>query len=264
MSVCDPIELLRRQCAEVGFDLDRAGPSLVARMRLLAECSKTFDDAARMASYARRVFRHYDALGLRAFSALEQQTVVLACLFSDLGKSGPKHADAAGCRLVAEAFSIEDVRDDQQPMAAFFRAHFADGEARIARFLALGLDPSMTLRAFWNLHSGWTLDVAEAEGIPREAVAAAATHHMLENVNPRQLVGDDGRYTERFGENLAFDRAEKLVIVLDKYDAVRRRGHEDHDGAVAWLRGRVAKSVRFKDDAELSELVAAVAAALRD
>src|SRR4051794_959113 len=108
----DSVERLRAQCAAIGFDLDKASSSLVERMRLLAEYSKTFDDARRMASYADRIFRHYDlARPAEAFSPLERQTVVLACLFSDIGKTGPEHADADGRRLIAEAFAVENVRD---------------------------------------------------------------------------------------------------------------------------------------------------------
>src|SRR4051812_23885366 len=84
----DPIERLRVQCAALGFDLEKADRSLVERMRLLAEHSKTFEDAKRMSSYAERIFRHYETTRpAEAFSELERQTVVLACLFSDIGKT---------------------------------------------------------------------------------------------------------------------------------------------------------------------------------
>ncbi len=254
------IPRMRDACAALGFDLGAASESLVERMRLLAERSSTFEDARRMASYAERVFRHYDGKGSsEAFTALERQTVVLACLFSDIGKTGPEHAGADARRYVADVFAVENVRDDTQPLTAFLRTHFpGDAETRIACFRDLGVDPAMPIRQFWNLHSGWTLAIAEAAGLPPEAVAAAATHHLLEDVNPRTIVGDDQRFTQPFGENAAFDRAEKLVIVLDKYDAATRRGRLSHDRAVAWLRDRLAKSPRFHDDATFVELLAVV------
>jgi hypothetical protein len=256
----ESVQQLRVQCAAIGFDLDRASSSLVERMRLLAEHSKTFDDARRMASYAERIFRHYEtARPAEAFSALERQTVVLACLFSDIGKTGPEEADAEGRRLIVEAFAVENVDDDAQPVEVFLRTYFpSDAEQRITRFTALGLDPSMSVRQFWNLHSGWTLAIVEAAGLPLEAVAAAATHHMLDDINPRAIVGEDDRFTRRFGENATFDRAEKLVILLDKYDAARRRGHRTHDEAIAWLRERIARSTRFRDDEGFLQLLADV------
>jgi len=256
----DPMEPLRERCAATGFDLDRADPSLVDRMRLLARDSKTFDDANRMSSYADRIFRHYEEVKPdAAFDSVERRTVVLGCLFSDIGKTGPADADAEGRRLVAEIFAVENVRDDRQPLTTFFRTYFPDdAERRIAKVTSLGIDPSMPVRQFWNLHSAWTLAIAEASGLPPEAVAAAASHHLLEDVNPEAIVAEDGRFRRSFGDNERFGRAEKLVIVLDKYDAARRRGGLDHAGAIRWIRERIAKSARFRDDAELATLVADV------
>lgn len=260
VSPVDPLECLREHCARVGFDVDRASGALLDRMRLLAEHSETFDDATRTASYAERVFRHYDTTKPSAtFTALERRTVVLACLFSDIGKTGPVGAGEDDRRLVVEMFSVEGVRDEAQPVSRFLRTHFPrDGEQRVARFAGLGLDPEMSMREFWNLHSGWTLAVAEDSGLPPEAVVAAATHHLLEDVNPQDIVGDDHRFTRDFGDNRTFDRAEKLVIVLDKYDAVRRRGGRTHEEAIAWLRDRIADNPRFRGDPELETLIADV------
>lgn len=251
----DALARLRAACVAFGFDLDTASEGLVERMRILEERSPTLEDARRMASYAERIFRHYEERGL-PFSAVERKTVVLACLFSDIGKTGPAHASPEACRMVAEAFAVENVKDDTQPLATFLRSAFPeDAEARIACFRELGIDVAMTLRRFWNLHTDWTLAIAETAGLPPEAVAAAATHHLLEDVNPRAIVGEDQAFTAPFGENLAFDRAEKLVILLDKYDATRRRGRLSHDQAIAWLRDRLAKSPRFRADATFAELV---------
>lgn len=261
----DPIEGLRASCAAVGFDVEKADRSLGERVRVLAEHSCTFDDARRMVSYAERIFAHYDLTKPdRAFGALERQTVVLGCLFSDIGKTGPAGAAIEDARLVAEAFAVENVRDDTQSVATFLRTHFpADAEHRLARFAALGIAPSTTMREFWNLHSGWTLAIAEGSGVPKEACAAAASHHLLENVNPDSIVDDDDRFVRDFGANHAFDRAEKLIIVLDKYDAAVRRGGRTHDHAIAWLRERIAKNARFRDDEELATLVADVDEVLR-
>ena len=260
----DPIEGLRALCAAAGFDIDGADRSLAERMRVLAECSPTLDDARRMVSYAHRVFRHYElTTPADAFSELERQTVVLACLFSDIGKTGPDGAAVEDARLFAQAFGVENVRDDAQSLATFLRTYFPeDAERRTARFVALGIDPSMSMREFWNLHSGWTLAITERAGLPLEACAAAGAHHLLDDVNPGDIVDDDDRFTRRFGTNHTFDRAEKLVIVLDKYDAALRRGGLSHDGAIAWLRERIAKSERFRDDEELAALVIEVDAAL--
>jgi hypothetical protein len=51
----------------------------------------------------------------------------------------------------------------------------------------------MTMREFWNLHSAWALHVLQEDGVP-----AAATHHILENVNPDSLIAEDGPVTSPF------------------------------------------------------------------
>jgi hypothetical protein len=154
-------------------------------------------------------------------------------------------------------FAVEGVRDDGQSVARFLKASFpADADERIRRFASLGLAPTMTIREFWNLHSVWTFEILEASRVPLEVVAAATAHHLLEDVNPENLVGADGHFTRSFGDNASFDRAEKLIIVLDKYDAIRRRGGRNHDAAIAWLRDRVERNARFRDDAEFATLIA--------
>jgi hypothetical protein len=86
-------------------------------------------------------------------------------------------------------------------------------------------------------------------------VPAAATHHILENVNPDSLVADDGRFTKYFGKHASFERPEKLVILLDKYDAALRRGRCTHDQAIASLRDVIGRNHRFRGDREFLELI---------
>jgi hypothetical protein len=154
-------------------------------------------------------------------------------------------------------FAIERVQDERMPVVQFFRTYFAEqAEVNTECYRSLGLDPNMSLREFWNLHSSWTLDLLQHSAVPREAVAAAAAHHLLEHINPHAIVADDGRFTLPFGSNLRFDRAEKLVILLDKYDAVRRRGQRDHASAISWLGTRISNNLRFGQDAEFHALLA--------
>jgi hypothetical protein len=261
----DTIQRLGVLCAGVGFDLSGLEDSLLDRLKLLAEATETIADSNRMASMARAVFRYQESMKPdQAFSAAERRIVVLGCLFSDIGKTGPMDADPSGQRLIVEMFAIEGVHDDAQPITKFLSTYFPDdAEERIRRFAALGLDPKMSVRQFWNLHSAWTLQVAEAGGVPAEAIAAAATHHLLDDVNPGAIVASDHTFTRSFGDNAAFDRAEKLIILLDKYDALRRRGRRTHEQAIAWLRERVASHSRFQADDEFSTLIEDLDAALR-
>jgi hypothetical protein len=237
-------------CAEVGFDLEGVSPRIRDRMALLAETTQTVEDCERCVGLARDVFRHYEAWKpLQRFSVLERRIVVIGTLFADIGKTGPAWADPDGQRLVAEIFAVENVTDETMSVARFFEVYFpADAADRTRRLHALRLDPRMTMRALWDLHSAWTLHVIQGDGVPSEAVPAAAAHHLLENVNPDAIVAEDGRFTKYFGEHASFERPEKLVILLDKYDAVRRRGHGTHGDAIARLRAVIRGSRRFAED----------------
>ena len=257
MSSGDAIERLGAICAEVGFDLASVKPSLLARLRLLAEHSETVTDSERMVVRVRDLFQYYETTKpSEAFSEMERRIVVLGCLFSDVGKTGPANADSDGQRLIVEMFAVEGVRDDKQPVTEFLSTHFPDADERSRRLAALGLGPQMSIREFWNHHSGWTLQIVEAGGVPPEVIAAAATHHLLDDVNPDRIVASDRRFTRSFGDNASFDRAEKLIILLDKYDALRRRGRRTHEQAIAWLRERVESNTRFRGDQEFLTLIA--------
>jgi hypothetical protein len=247
--------LVQAVCARAGLSPEQLEPRLVERMALLAERTPIFEDNARAMELAEQVFE-YCAYNGEAFTETEKTTVRVGSLLSDIGKTGPRDATADQQRLIASIFTVDRVGDEKMPVEQFFRDYFAqDAAERIARFMALGLDPKMTLRQFWNMHSGWTLELLQHSAVPPEAVAAAAAHHLLEHVNPRSIVADDGRFTLPFGSNSSFDRTEKLVILLDKYDAVRRRGHRDHAAAIDWLRALVSKHSRFGKDQEFHTLI---------
>jgi hypothetical protein len=261
----DPIQRAGVLCAGVGFDLDSLKPLVVARLRLLAEHSETLADSERMIARAWDVFHYYEREKPQAaFSEMERRIVVLGCLFSDIGKTGPLAADRAGQTLILEMFAVEGVRDETQSVAQFFARYFpVDAAERVRRFEALGLTPGLSMRAFWNLHSAWTLEIVEAGNVPAEVIAAAATHHLLDNVNPRALVAADRRFTRDSGQNPSFDRTEKLIILLDKYDALRRRAKRSHGQAIEWLKKRVDQNPEFSDDAELGTLIRDLDTALR-
>jgi hypothetical protein len=74
-------------------------------------------------------------------------------------------------------------------------------------------------------------------------------------VNPDSIVANDGCFTKYTGEHSSFDRPEKLVILLHKYDAARRRGLRTHDEAIRWLRDVIAGDHRFCGDEAFFALI---------
>src|SRR5688572_29867663 len=141
MSPAETAERIRALSATVGFDLDTVKPLLMERMQRLAEHSETVADGERMSARAAEFFRYYERVKpAEAFTALERRIVVLGCLFSDIGKTGPLSAGPDGQALIAEMFAVEGVRDDTQSVAQFFSTYFpADAAERTRRFEALGL-----------------------------------------------------------------------------------------------------------------------------
>src|SRR5271165_6497040 len=90
MAPASSFDRLRSICADVGFDLERIRPSILARMRLLAETTETVNDCERAVRIANHVFRYYDvSKPLKRFTSLERRIVVIGTIFSDIGKSGP-------------------------------------------------------------------------------------------------------------------------------------------------------------------------------
>ena len=256
-----PFGRLRAICAHSGLSLESVHPSIIQRMWLLAETTETVRDCERAAEIAEAIFAYYEACKpvREHFTTLERRTVVIGSLFSDIGKTGPASASLDGQRLVAEMFAVEHVLDERTSVRAFLATYFsADACDRLHRFRALDLDPEMSMRAFWDLHSVWTLQILRGDGVPPQAVAAAAMHHLLENVNPHAMLASDPCFSKYVVDAATFDRPEKLIILLDKYDASRRRGHRTHREAITWLRALIENHPQFCGDQEFFSLIAGI------
>jgi len=249
---------IRQFLREIGIDPERVAIHIIERLQLLEERTKFIGDSERSILHAKQIFAYYKHNAPeKSFSDIEKRTVIAGALFADIGKSGPANASPEEQKFIADMFAVENVMNEKMPVRKFFEEHFsADAAERIEKFQAMGLDPAMTMREFWNKHSPWTLEILRSERrIPSEAIAAAAAHHALENVNPEDIIGNDERFTQYFGENAAFDRAEKLVILLDKYDAARRRGGKNHAEAIEIVRKILGRNSRYAADREFRELI---------
>jgi len=242
---------------EVGLDLEKVAPRIIERLELLNEVTKTVEDGENAVQIAKSIFEHYrHDKPERVFTELEQKIVIIGSLFSDVGKTGPRDATREQQRLIVDMFAVENVKDPKMKVRDFFMHYFeADADARTTVFQELGLSPDITMREFWNMHSQWTLEIISGDGIPAEAIAGAASHHIIEGVNPMNIIGEDKRFTKYFGENAEFDRAEKLIIILDKYDAFWRRSRKTKEEAIVMLKNVIARNAMFADDAQFRELI---------
>src|SRR3989338_459774 len=251
---------------EAGLRLEDLDPEVVLRLQLLHEKSPTLVDEYHALQMEKKLFGYYaEKEPARAYSEGERRTIEVGTLFTDIGKTGPKAARRETQECITEIFGIDKNIDPQTPVLKFLEEHFPeDHPQRVVLLGEAGVKPDMTMRQFWNMHSGWTLEIVSAGGIPPEAIPAAALHHMVEGINPQVILGEDDRFTRYYGENVAFDRAEKMVIMLDKYDAARRRGSKTHEEAIAYLRTHLGNNTHFKDDEEFLKLIDDIAVVLKD
>lgn len=243
---------------ELGLDIKKINPNILRKLLLLNERTETLKDEERSIHVAQALFRYYEGkLPDLNFTDEEKKTVLIGTLFTDIGKTGPRNATPEQERLILDIYGIENIIDPKKmTLSAFLEEYFPeDASARLELLMTMGIKGNMTMREFYNLHSKWTLEIISGDGVPPEAVAAAATHHMLEGVNPEEIVGKDGRFTRYFGDNVSFDRAEKLIILLDKYDAFRRRGKKEHNDAIALLRNMIQSNPDFAKDTAFEQLL---------
>lgn len=248
---------IRTTLERLGIDCEKLHPDILDRFVLLEKTTPTLDDERRAITYARALFHHYEKKDSEyIFTEREKHRVEIGTIFSDIGKTGPQNATLEQRRIIAEIFGIENHIDPSMSLSQFI-VHFFPHDAyqRQQELLALNLDIQMSMRTFWNMHSEWTFDIITNGGVPTDIIPTAASHHRLEGVNPQNIVSDDDHLKEPFGENTKFGRPEKLVILLDKYDAYRRRGKLSHIAAIAALRDRIEHSV-YQHDAEFKKLIA--------
>ena len=243
----------------LGIDIEKINPLILRKLRLLNQETNTFKDEKMAIYIARALFRYYaENIPHKKFTDQEEKTVLVGTLFTDIGKTGPRNATPEQEKIILDIYNVENIfKPEETTLLQFINKHFPDdAETRLVTIETIEkVARNMTMREFYNLHSEWTLKIISGDGVPLEAVAAAATHHMLEGINPEEIVGKDGRFTRYFGDNVSFSRDDKLIIILDKYDAGRRRGKLTHVQAIELIRNKIKGNEQFAEDEEFEELL---------
>jgi hypothetical protein len=239
---------IRKFLLEIGLNPDKIKHQIIERLQLLKEKTGFMNDGRRDVRYGERLFKYYDKFKPeKSFSGQEKRTFFISAFISDIGKTGPVYATMEEQNLIVDIYAVSGKVDGQMSLEKFLYENFIeDAESRIKKLKNFGLKPSMTLREFYNLHSSWTLDLLDREKeIGDDAIVASAAHHILENVNPQHIINNK--------KNL--HRAGKLLIIIDKYDAARKRGGATHEKAISKIKDILAESKYWRDDAEFSELL---------
>ena len=242
----------------------------VERFILLDRFTPTLEDEKRGIGYAKEVFRYTESIG-RPFTEDDKRKVTLGTLFTDIGKSGPAHASQEHSELIVRIYSIENISSEEMTgsLEKFIEKHFANDDPiqKLADLTTMGIDTAnLSMRDFYNLHTTWTLDILTQTDLPKEIALAAASHHRIRGDNPHGIFNDNDTYTGNYGVQGRYGRAEKLISLIDQYDAFRRRGNLDHTQAIGKLRELVAttRSGFYAHDSEFYELIEDLDGALHD
>lgn len=216
----------KRLLEEVGIETGGLRALVLDRMALLDAKTKTVEDEMRSVDYSRRL----------AIAPEKRPTVEAATVLADIGKTGGAKATAEEAATIANIYAIDKKIDLRISLSDFLSQFFSGNTSMVKNLEALGIDLTMNMRAFFNLHAGWSLEIMKASNIPAEAALSAASHHLLEGVNPDGIINiPEGRF-QALGVSRELDEREVWVILLDKYDAARRRGNKTHREAIDWLR----------------------------
>ncbi len=242
-----PYKMLLR---DLGVETERVDGLLFERMKLLDDETNTLDDERNAIRRLEQVNdRCRETTSANALSEDELTNAEIASLLTDSGKTGPKDATPEQIHFIASIYDIEapiKPHPGAVTLEQFLQEHFARSLNDVldtAR--SLQLKPSMTMREFFDLHAGWSYDIMKSSvdkgGIPAEAALAAATHHILEDVNPGDIFDRETGAFQAHGIDRQIGKVEMWVILMDKYDACRRRGKKNHAEAIAWLTDFVEK-----------------------
>lgn len=244
---------------ELGIDIEKINPDILRKLRLLNRETQTFKDEERSIHIAQALFEYYEMnFPDRKFTYQEKKTVLVGTMFTDIGKTGPRNATLEQEKIILDIYGVENIsKPEETTLLQFMNKYFPkDTEEKLAIIETIEeVARDITMREFYNLHPEWTLGIISGDGVPLEAIGAAAAHHTLEGVNPQNIIGKDGRFTKYFGDNISFSRDDKLIIVLDKYDAARRRGKMTHGEAIEFVRRKIKANEQFSNDAEFEELL---------
>lgn len=177
------------------------------------------------------------------------ETILQANNLTDIGKSGK---DKEPNKIILRIYQVTNLVENPEniTLSDFLITHLTNSrEERDEMFNFLktyGINAGTTMREFYNLHTGWSLEIIDREvnSVSEEVRNAVARHHFFEGVRivPGELTLED-----------------KCVIMLDKYDACRTRGEhpKTHEETIAWIRKKIRES-GLSDDKEFEALLSAL------
>lgn len=185
-----------------------------------------------------------------------------AAILHDIGKSGPAEATSREQEAVVKLFAIEGINKPERSVGEIVAENFSEGEAEdlLRALAACSIDAKMTMTRFWNHHANWTHDILEKypAGLNKHIRLIAGSHHIDNEIDPYGTPGRGALKTAEIiktqGDEID-DLEERVLIVVDRYQAAIRRSRLNHREAINWLRKNLAK---YKKDDLLKLIIDAV------
>ncbi|MCX6740258.1 MAG: hypothetical protein NTZ49_03455 [Candidatus Parcubacteria bacterium] len=260
---------------ELGFKIELM-PELYERLIELATMEKShFVDAVKMAKMVDVI---WDDIRTLPDIKLTKNEMKLACLFHDIGKSGPKEAENREQRRMIQMLfnqkyfnpKSEGFKNLKGPIKNLSIADALQMETQIApqskkrviaylETLTIHIYNPASKKAepekldikkhkmidFWREHDYWTLSLLKAYGnhqVNNDVKEVASTHHTLEGHDPCEV---DGMLKH---ESATMELSDKylMLTLIDKYQAWIDRSGLSHIVAIKKLKSEIAQSWKDK------------------
>jgi len=203
----------------------------------------------------------------------------LAALIHDIGKSGPAGATPEQQLAVVKLYAVESMGIAEKSIKSIVAETFEDADQMILRLKECGVDVSLPMSAFWDMHITWGYDILKEykDALPLEAITIAGMHHAYKGLNSRTynpLI--DGIPEVEIPSTDMMERASLLgileeyllVVVFDNYEAFVHRGGLKPKDAIEGVRSKIPKEFSTKyplineildkmekmDDAEIAKI----------
>ncbi|MEN9341824.1 MAG: hypothetical protein RIQ54_80 [Candidatus Parcubacteria bacterium] len=251
---------------ELGIEDHELHETIIERLALIETRYRRFNDDSRMICRGlRNLFDYITHTSPQQLSISETEInkTVLAGFIHDIGKSGPATVGPEHQAMVVDIYGIEGVRDGTASISSVLREHRPEDADRFLSLLSeLGITEHTTMREFWNLHGVWTHDILEqyqCAGIDRETRIIAGSHHIAEGINPYHVTDSTiplGAIEIGALEQYLDVIEERALIIIDKYQASRRRSETSHETAMTVVRSIIEK--KFDHDPIMQFILSAI------
>jgi len=228
-------------------------PDRIVERFIVLEQNSEFNSGSRMIREGvRKLLLAIDKKGI-SISTEKQRKTILAAFIGDIGKSSS--SDNSDCQLaVVKLFSIANIQNGNQTVGETLQASFPNEiDDMTSGLSAIGVIPSMTMRAFWDKHAFWTKDILDkfAGDFSESTRIIAASHHIDRGIDPYKIETTETK--DKIPDELR--NCIYVFMIVDKYQAKIYRGGATHEEAIQYLKNDLRK---YNGDSVINSLIDSV------